>query len=92
MYDAPRDLIRSAGFNITEMQRHGEKSMCCGGGSAGFVREQNVKKRVDQTRKEQVRETEAKLLVTACPECKMMLNAAVEETKDLAQVVAEALQ
>ncbi len=92
VYQEPRELIRNAGFNITEMQRHGEKSMCCGGGNAGFVREQNVKKRVDQTRKEQVRETEAKLLVTACPECKMMLNAAVEETKDLAQVVAEALQ
>jgi Fe-S oxidoreductase len=91
IYDAPRDVISVAGFNIIEMVRHGEKSMCCGGGNAGFVREQAVKKRVDQVRKEQVRETGAKLLVTACPECKMMLNAAVEETKDLAEVVAEAM-
>jgi Fe-S oxidoreductase len=31
------------------------------------------------------------MLVTACPECKMMLNAAVEETKDLAELVADSL-
>ncbi|MFQ5631975.1 MAG: (Fe-S)-binding protein, partial [bacterium] len=92
VYNAPRDVISTAGLKVTEMARHGEKSMCCGGGNAGFVREQEVKKRVDKVRKAQVRETGAKLLVTACPECKMMLNAAVEETKDLAEVVADAME
>jgi hypothetical protein len=29
--------------------------------------------------------------VVGCPECKMMLNSAVEETKDLAEVVADAM-
>ncbi len=91
IYDAPRNVVQATGLKITEMTRHGERSMCCGGGNAGFNREQDVKKRVDQVRKDQVRETGAKLLVTACPECKMMLNAAVEETKDIAEVVADAL-
>lgn len=91
VYDAPRRLIAQTGARLVEMKRHGERSMCCGGGNAGFVREQNVKKRVDQVRKQQVRETGANVLITACPECKMMLNAAVEETKDIAEVVAEAM-
>ncbi len=91
VFDEPREIIRRTGFRLVEMERHGEKAMCCGGGNAGFAREQQVKKRVDQVRKEHVRETGAKTLVVACPECKMMLNAAVEETKDLAELVAENL-
>ncbi len=91
VFDAPRDILKTAGVNLVEMERHGAKAMCCGGGNAGFAREQQVPKRVDQVRKEQVRETGAELLVVGCPECKMMLNAAVEETKDLAELVADAL-
>ncbi|MDQ7054405.1 MAG: (Fe-S)-binding protein [candidate division KSB1 bacterium] len=91
VFDAPRDILKTAGVNFVEMERHGAKAMCCGGGNAGFAREQQVPKRVDQVRKEHVRETGADPLVVACPECKMMLNAAVEETKDLAELVADAL-
>jgi len=83
--------MQKAGLKVTEMQRHGAKAMCCGGGNAGFAREQQVKKRVDQVRKEQVRETGAEMLVVACPECKMMLNAAVDETRDLAELVADVM-
>ncbi len=91
VYNAPREIIRSAGLKLTEMERHGERAVCCGGGSAGFVREQEVDVRVDQIRKEHVAETGAKLLVTGCPECKMMLGAATDVTKDLAELVADAL-
>lgn len=89
VYAAPREVIAQAGYKVTELARHGERSFCCGGGNAGFAREQKVAKRVDQTRKEEIAASGAKILVTACPECKMMLNAAVEETKDLAELVAE---
>lgn len=91
VYAAPRTVIAQAGFQLAELPRHGERSLCCGGGNAGFAREQKVVKRVDQTRKEEIAASGAKILVTACPECKMMLNAAVEETKDLAELVAEDL-
>lgn len=90
-FKTPRNLISDIGYDLVEMERSHEIALCCGGGSAGFVREQKVEKRVDQTRKDQVRETGVSMLVTACPECKMMLNAAVDETKDIAQVVAEAM-
>jgi Fe-S oxidoreductase len=92
IYDAPRRLIGSAGLKVVEMERHGPKSMCCGGGGGGFAREiESEPARVDQKRKDQVKQTGARLLVTACPECKMMLGAAVEETQDLAELVAESM-
>jgi Fe-S oxidoreductase len=56
------------------------------------VREQEVDKRVDQERKEEVVASGAELLVTACPECKMMLDAAVDETVDLAELVAASMK
>ncbi len=91
VYDAPRDLIRAAGLEVTEMDRHGRRAMCCGGGSAGFMSQTQEGNRVDQTRKNHVKATGAQLLVTGCPECKMMLHTATEQTKDLAELVADAL-
>ncbi len=92
VYDAPRDVIRKAGLPVVEMDRHRERAVCCGGGGAGFARQTEEEgKRVDQLRKGHVKDSGAKLLVTGCPECKMMLDAAVEDTKDLAEVVADAL-
>ncbi|MEM7586305.1 MAG: (Fe-S)-binding protein [Acidobacteriota bacterium] len=92
VYDAPRDVIRKTGLKVLEMDRHRERAVCCGGGGAGFARQtEEDGQRVDQLRKGHVRDTGAKLLVTGCPECKMMLDAAVDETKDLAEVVADAM-
>ena len=92
VYDAPREVISAAGGRLTELQRRRDRSYCCGGGSAGFVREQEVAKRIDQERKDEIVASGADLLVTACPECKMMLDAAVDETVDLAELVAASMK
>lgn len=92
VYDSPREVIRRTGLKVLEMDRSRERAVCCGGGGGGFARQTEEEgKRVDQLRKGHVRETGAKLLVTGCPECRMMLDASVEETRDLAEVVADAL-
>jgi Fe-S oxidoreductase len=91
VFDAPRQVARSAGLEIVEMERHRRRAVCCGGGNAGFMSQREEEVRVDQIRKDQVKETGVGLLVTGCPECKMMLTAAAPETKDLAEVVAEAM-
>jgi Fe-S oxidoreductase len=90
-YDAPREVIRQTGHRLVELGRSRERSFCCGGGGAGFMREQQARRRVDQERKDEIAGSGATTLVTACPECKMMLNAAVEETIDLAELVARHL-
>jgi Fe-S oxidoreductase len=92
VFDAPRRVLRSAGYQLRELRRRRERALCCGGGSAGFVREQTVARRIDQERKAEIAASGVGSLVTACPECKMMLNAAVEQTRDLAEVVAETMR
>ncbi len=91
VYDAPRQVVAGAGFDLVELPRRRQRSFCCGGGSAGFDRQFEEEHRVDQERKREIAASGAQVLVTACPECKMMLDAAVEETKDLVELVAEAL-
>jgi Fe-S oxidoreductase len=91
VFEAPRQVIASAGFDLIELPRRRAKSFCCGGGSAGFMSQHEEKNRVDLERKREIGESGANVLVTACPECKMMLDAAVAETVDLAELVASSL-
>ena len=44
--------------------------------------------RVDQTRKQEIADSGAQVLVTGCPECKMMLGGAAPETLDIAEYLA----
>ncbi len=91
-YEAPRRLLRDAGVDLVEMEKNRSRSTCCGGGNAGFALRVDVKpRRIDQLRAEHVRATGAPLLVTACPECHMMLNAATKETRDISEVIRDAL-
>jgi len=90
--EAPRQVIAGAGFDLVELGRRRRRTYCCGGGSAGFVREQEVEKRVDQERKDEIAASGAEVLITGCPECKMMLDAAVEETLDLVELVARSME
>ncbi|HBL27048.1 MAG TPA: hypothetical protein DD490_09465 [Acidobacteria bacterium] len=86
--DAPRAVLAAAGVEVRELPHRRERTLCCGGGAAGFAREE----RVDRPRAGEIAASGAKLLVTACPECRMMLNAATEETRDVAELVAASLQ
>ena len=89
--DEPRAVIANAGYALTELPRRRRRTYCCGGGSAGFARHAgDESNRVDQERKREIKASGAELLVTACPECKMMLDAAVDETIDLVELVARA--
>ena len=90
VYDAPREIITGAGHDLIELSRRRERSFCCGGGGGGFTRTHEEEKRVDQERKREIADSGADVLVTGCPECKMMLDASVKETFDLAELVARA--
>ena len=90
VFEAPREVIRQAGFELLELPRRRERSFCCGGGNAGFARDQEEDQRVDQERKREIAESGAEVLVTACPECRMMLDAAVGQTLDLSEILGAA--
>jgi len=90
--EAPRMLLAKAGVALEEMPRRRERTLCCGGGAAGFVREIKNEKRLDQARRAEIKASGASLLVTSCPQCRMMLSAAVDETRDIAEIVADSIR
>ncbi|MFC1500351.1 (Fe-S)-binding protein [Candidatus Zixiibacteriota bacterium] len=91
IFSQPRMMIRAAGGSLVETDPHRARSYCCGGGAAGFVIEAEEENRVDQERKRQIEEAGVDLLITSCPECRMMLAGTLDETKDVAELLVEAL-
>jgi Fe-S oxidoreductase len=89
VYEPPRDVIAASGGRFAELPRSRARSFCCGGGAAGFaMTHERDGTRVDQTRKQEIAASGAQVLVTGCPECKMMLSGAVPETLDIAEYLA----
>jgi Fe-S oxidoreductase len=86
--DAPRAVLAAAGIDVRELPHRRERTLCCGGGAAGFVREQ----RVDRPRRAEITASGATLLVTACPECRTMLDATLDRTWDIAEAVARSIR
>ncbi|WP_232717768.1 (Fe-S)-binding protein [Gordonia metallireducens] len=80
VYDAPRELMGAAGSTLTEMPRHGERSMCCGAGGARMWMEEQIGKRINIDRVDEALDTlgdttgEVKKVATGCPFCRVMLT------------------
>ncbi|MDP7036043.1 MAG: (Fe-S)-binding protein [Planctomycetota bacterium] len=72
IYDSPRELIRSlfGETSLIELYEHGEESRCCGGGGALPATFPRTAHHLLQVRKDQVRDTGASILATACPTCR----------------------
>ncbi len=98
VYDAPRNALVTIGVTLTEMERHGANSFCCGAGGAQFWKEEeHGTAAVNVTRFNEARETGAEVLATSCPFCFRMMSDAnnqadgVMQVKDVAELVVEAL-
>lgn len=66
VYEAPRELVRAAGANFTEMPRHAERSFCCGAGGARMWMEEHIGKRINHERVDEALATNATTIATAC--------------------------
>ena len=99
IYEEPRQILDAAGGHRVELARSRATSFCCGGGGGHTWMDEPPDKRVNVKRTEQVLESKADLVATACPFCLVMMQdglktKGVEETidaKDLAEIVAELL-
>jgi Fe-S oxidoreductase len=76
--DEPRELLARFGASISEPVRNRDNPYCCGaGGGLMFAdKEEQPGKRISDVRLEQLRETGAGTVVTACPFCSIMLKGA----------------
>lgn len=79
-FDAPRDLIRAAGYTLHDMLRCRENSFCCGaGGGRIWQGDDGVKERPSENRiREALDLGDVAYFVVACPKDKVMYTAAID--------------
>ena len=97
IYESPRDILKKANTgSLIEMDRTKSKGFCCGAGGARMFMEETIGKRINNERANQVVESGATMVASACPFCATMLNDGIMETdkqipvKDIAEIIDEA--
>ena len=97
--EQPRNLMNMVTTNFVEMTDHGKWNWCCGGGGGVSSNEDAEELRIKafKRKKEQIEETGADVLVTACANCRLVIEEGLEEYKveipitGLSELVAEHL-
>ena len=106
VFDAPREVLKKIpGLEIVEMKRSRESGMCCGAGGGLMWIEEELGKRVNELRVDQVKEAigsvpgdgKPAIVASACPFCMTMMEDGLSsrkagiQDKDIAELVAEAM-
>jgi Fe-S oxidoreductase len=97
IYQTPRRLLSAItlGAPITEMQRNGSTGFCCGAGGARMFMEENLGRRINAERAEEIIASGAKTVAAACPFCATMLGDGIRDKgsnvqlKDIVEIVDE---
>ncbi|MCX7176204.1 MAG: (Fe-S)-binding protein [Proteobacteria bacterium] len=78
---APRRLMNAVSEQFIDMPSSGEANFCCGGGGgvSAIHRAEKLRFAAFECKKEQVAATGAEALVTACANCRNVLEDAIEE-------------
>lgn len=95
IFDEPRGILQAAGGRLTEMDKSGYESFCCGGGGGRIIAEEKLGNRINVARAQMAKETGAPLLVSNCPFCLTMFEDGIKTggceeelvVKDLAEIV-----
>jgi heterodisulfide reductase subunit D len=101
IYDPPRKALSSVeGIEFAEMEHSGPGAVCCAGGTWSNC--DRYAKKIQVQRLREARSTGAGVLATACPKCQVHFRCAMKdpnigddikiELRDVAEIVAEALQ
>jgi Fe-S oxidoreductase len=100
-YEAPRAVLAAVIRDAPlEFDLRRQKAMCCGAGGARMWMEEKIGRRINIVRVEQALPHRPRVIATACPYCATMMSDALKalgprseiETRDIAQLVAEALE
>ncbi len=92
--DAPRTVLRMLGVEMHEMERHGLRSRCCGGGGGAPVTDIPGEKRIPDIRMDDARTTGVGVVAVACPNCAVMLEGVVgprPEVRDVVELLVDTL-
>jgi len=98
IYDSPRSILQSLSKEgLTELDRHGKESFCCGAGGGRMWMEETIGKRINLERAEEIANQKVATLAVGCPFCLTMLEDGMKElnkeeeirTQDIAELVAK---
>lgn len=100
IYEAPRELLKEVGVKINEVARSKESGFCCGAGGARMFMEENIGKKVNVDRVEEMLEKEPNVIAANCPFCATMLSDGLkskdkQETvvvKDIAEILLDSVK
>lgn len=96
---AARRVLKALGFELIEMDAHGEMGYCCGGGG-GVVSNQRaapLRLKVFEIKRQQVEATGAQRFITSCGQCRITLEMGAKHagwqrpTESLLELVADNL-
>ncbi|MBL8485908.1 MAG: (Fe-S)-binding protein [Rhodocyclaceae bacterium] len=100
VYEQPRKLLGDLAPQFREMKDTGVMNWCCGGGGGVSANEraEHLRTLVFKRKKAQIEETGVKTMVTACANCRVVMEEAMEhyhmdiEMLGLTELVAEHLE
>ena len=99
IFDAPRQIIAGVpGIEFQEMDASRENALCCGGGGDVQIVDEGVTATVADRRLGQAQRTGARLILSACQQCKRTLMAAARRNRarvrvmDLAELVSQVME
>jgi Fe-S oxidoreductase len=80
LLEQPRNLLKMVATNYVEATDHGKMNWCCGGGGGVSANEDAEPLRLQafKVKKAQLEETGVKTLVTACANCRIVLEEGLE--------------
>jgi Fe-S oxidoreductase len=79
--EPPRDLLGKVASGFVEMADHGEMNWCCGGGGGVSANEraEGLRLKVFDRKRKQLEALGVKTLVTACANCRIVLEEGIED-------------
>ena len=101
IYEPLRDIINNmADASLTELKRSREKGFCCGAGGGGMWLHENLGKRLNVIRSEEIADKKVDVVCTACPYCQTMISDGINglelddppEVLDIIEVVEGSLR
>jgi heterodisulfide reductase subunit D len=88
LYDPPRRVLQGVpGLSFAEMSDNRQDALCCGGGGNVETFNPSLVGELSQRRFSQALETEAQIIVSACPQCERTLTAEARREKARVKVM-----
>ena len=98
IYEPPRELLESAGVEVSEMPRNQERSFCCGAGGGRMWMEEKIGSRINLNRVDEAIATGAEEVAVGCPFCRVMISDGMVakessvEVLDVAQIMLRSVK